>query len=311
MNPTFTIVIPAYNAAQYLPETLESVLAQTYENFEVLIINDGSTDNTVEIVEQYSQKDSRVKLISQINQGVAIARNTGIAMAQGEFIAFLDSDDLWYPDKLATHLEHFKSCSELGISFARVEFVTFDNKPTGQLSHSRLKNLQPLHFYYENPIITPSNAVISRKVFESVEGFDKSLSGTEDAELFLRVNYSGWKAEGINKVLIRYRTSLGGVSSKLYKMEEDWNRFNEKIQTYAPDLINQHYNQAKAIFLRYLARRTLRLRLSSQIGVELMNRALRAHAQIIFQEPRRTLLTMLAVYSTHLLSLFKFNKSLN
>ncbi|MEB3178365.1 MAG: glycosyltransferase family A protein [Nostocaceae cyanobacterium] len=311
MGATVTIIMPAYNAAPYLAESIESVLAQTFQDFELLIIDDGSQDNTAEIARQYCEKDYRVKLFSQPNQGVSNTRNKGIKMAKGEYIAFFDADDLWMPEKLAAHIEHFKSSSELGLSFARVEFMTFDGKPTGQFSNSRLKNIQPEYLYYENLVITPSNAVIRSRVFEEVEGFDKNLSGTEDADLFLRVKCQGWNVEGINRVLVRYRTSLAGVSSNLDRMEEDWNRFSNKVKLYAPELFQQHYNRAEAVFLRYLARRAFRLRLTPQIGVDFINRALRADWQLILREPKRTLLTMLAVYGSQILNFFRYPRALN
>ena len=301
MSITVSIVIPAYNASQYLAETIESVLSQTFTDFELLIINDGSTDNTAEIVSFYSDKDNRVKLFSQQNQGVSIARNTGIKIAKGEHIAFLDSDDKWLPNKLAAHIEHFHKTPDLGISFGRVEFITFDGKSTNYFSKSRLFKIAPEHLYYENLIITPSNAVIRRSIFDSIEGFDSNLSGTEDAELFFRIMYKGWKVEGIDKVLAYYRANQAGISSNLYRMEEDWKKFNQKIQTYAPEFVNQHYKKAKAFFLRYLARRTLRNQQSPQMGVDFMIRALRSDWTIIIREPRRTILTMLVVYGVCLI----------
>jgi glycosyltransferase involved in cell wall biosynthesis len=311
MNIFVTVVVPAYNAAKYLSETIESVLAQTFKDFELLVIDDGSTDNTAEIAHQYSQQDSRVKLFYQENQGVSVARNMGIQMAQGEFVAFLDSDDQWLSDKLAVHIEHLTSQPELGISFAKVEFMTPDSNPTGQFSNSSLTNLTSVQLYYENLIITPSNVVIRRAVFKQVGNFDPNLKGTEDAELFLRISCNGWKVEGIDRVLTRYRTSIGGVSSQLSRMEEDWNRFNKKVQSYAPDIINEHYSQAKAFFLRYLARRALRCNLPSQVGVNFMNRSLQSDWKLILREPRRTLLTMLAIYGQYLLSGFTNHNPLN
>jgi len=311
MNISVTVVVPAYNAAQYLSETIESVLAQTFNDFELLIIDDGSTDNTAEIAHQYSQQDSRVKLFSQQNQGVSVARNMGIQMAQGEFVAFLDSDDQWLSDKLAVHIEHLTSQPELGISFAKVEFMTPDSKPTGQFSNSSLTNISPVQLYYENLIITPSNVVIRRVVFEQIGDFDVNLKGNEDAELFLRASCRGWKVEGIERVLTLYRISVGSASSQLSRMEEDWNKFNKKVESYAPEMINEHYSQAKAFFLRYLARRALRCSLPSPIGVNFMTRSLQSDWKLILKEPRRTILTMLAIYSQHLLSGFRTQNSLN
>lgn len=304
MNITVSIVVPAYNASQYLAETIESVLAQTFTDFELLIIDDGSTDNTADIISMYSHKDNRVKLFSQQNQGVSIARNTGIEKAKGKYIAFLDSDDIWLPNKLALHIEHFRQNPNLGISFGRVEFISFDSKSTNYFSTSRLFQILPEHLYYENLIITPSNVVILRSVFDTIKGFDINLSGTEDAELFFRIIYQGWKVEGINRVLVCYRTNQAGISANLYRMEEDWNKFNHKIHTYAPEFVNQHYKYAKAFFLRYLARKTIRNQLSPQVGIDFITRALKSDWKIIFKEPRRTILTTIVVYYRYLMNRF-------
>ncbi len=301
MKIVVTIVIPVYNASQYLVETIESVLQQTYTDFELLVIDDGSTDNTADIVRNFSQQDSRVKLISQVNQGVSVARNAGIKMAQGEFIAFLDADDLWLPNKLAMHIQHLIANPSLALSFGRVEFMTFDGKPTGQYSNPTFKNITAKNLYEENPAVTPSNVMFRRIALQQVGGFDGDLSGMADSELFLRIKCHGWQVEGINQVFVLYRTSLGGMSSQLYKMEEDWNCLSEKVQAYAPELIKRHYKHAKAMLLRYLARRTLRLHLSSEVGISFINRALQSEWRLILREPRRTILTMIAVYGKHLI----------
>lgn len=299
---TVTIVLPAYNASEYLTETVNSVLSQTYQDFELLVIDDGSTDNTKDIVNDFCERDSRIRLISQKNQGVSVARNNGIKTARGEYIAFLDSDDLWLPNKLAKHVEHLQANPKLGLSFARVEFVTCDGKSTGKYSNPRMVNISAKDLYEENAAVTPSNAVISRTALEQVGGFDGELSGAADAELFLRLKCHGWEVEGINEILVLYRTSLGGMSSQLYKMEEDWNRLSQKAGVYAPELIQHHYKQAQAMLLRYLARRTLRLELSSELGINFMNRALKSEWTLILREPRRTILTAVAVYGKFFIS---------
>lgn len=301
MSITVSIVIPAYNSSRYLPETIEHVLSQTFSDYEVLVINDGSTDNTAEIATRYSQQDSRVKLFSQNNQGLSGARNTGIQIAQGEYIAFLDSDDHWLPHKLAAHMDHFARLPNLGISFGRIEFMSFDGKPTRRFSNSRLVNLTPKHLYYENSIVTPSNAVIRRSVLEQIGLFDRTLRVWEDIDLFLRAASKGWKVEGIDQVLVRYRTNQAGLSSNFYLMEEDWQQFSNRVQQYEPELVNQHYHKAKAASLCYLARRSLRLGQSSEIGLDFINRALKSDWTIILREPRRTILTIVALYGNYLI----------
>ena len=301
MIPTVTVVMPAYNSSEYLRESIESVLAQTFKNFELLVINDGSIDNTSQIVRSYIKRDSRVKLISQTNQGVSAARNRGISLSKSEYIAFIDADDTWFPEKLNSHIESFKRDKNLGVSFARVTFLNTKGKLAG-IATARLTKLKPQHFLYENPTITVSNLVVKREVFESIGNFDTSMNYAEDLDFLLRVITSNkWKIEGFNKILMAYRTTTSGLSSNLYHMEEGWEILAAKANSYAPDLINKHYWYARSIHLRYLARRALRLRLPSKVSVDFMTRGLMSNWQIIFREPRRTILTMLAVYGKDLI----------
>jgi glycosyltransferase involved in cell wall biosynthesis len=111
--PQVSVIIPAYNAMAFLPETLESVLNQTFTDFEVLIINDGSPDDIVEWASEI--KDSRVKLISQENQGISGARNTGMWSSQGEYLAFLDADDIWEAKKLEKQVEYLEKHPDVGL----------------------------------------------------------------------------------------------------------------------------------------------------------------------------------------------------
>lgn len=302
MIPMVTVVMPAYNSSEYLRESIESVLAQTFKNFELLVIDDGSYDDTAAIVHSYIKQDNRVKLISQTNQGVSATRNRGINLSKSEYIAFIDADDTWFPDKLNNHLQSFKSNANLGISFAKVVFLNSNSKLAG-VATTRLNKLQPQHFLYENPTITVSNLVVKREVFQCIGDFDTSMSYAEDLDFLLRVITSKkWQIKGLNKILMAYRTCTSGLSSNLYCMEEGWEILADKAKVYAPNLIEQHYLYARSIHLRYLARRALRLRLPSKVGVDFMTRALMSDWQIIFKEPRRTILTMLAVYGKDLLA---------
>lgn len=267
MNTTFTVVMPAYNAAAYLAQTIESVLSQTFTNFELLIIDDGSTDNTAIIAEDYQQKDKRVKLLIQSNQGVSATRNQGITSSNSEYIAFIDADDKWFPDKLALHYQHLEKNPDLGVSYAKVEFLTPDGKHTRKIAQGRLTKLQPQHFLYENPTMTVSNLVVRRQIFEEIGCFDCNMNYSEDLDFLFRVACSHWKIEGIDHVLLGYRTTQGGLSSQLDKMEQGWETLMAKARIIAPELVEKHYLKARSNHLRYLARRAFRLHLSPQIGV--------------------------------------------
>ncbi|MBI4782352.1 MAG: glycosyltransferase family 2 protein [Oscillatoriophycideae cyanobacterium NC_groundwater_1537_Pr4_S-0.65um_50_18] len=303
MGVKISVVVPAYNAVQDLSQTLESVLQQTFTDFELLVVDDGSTDDTAKIVQDYVERDSRVRLVSQYNQGVSVARNTGIQESTGEFVAFLDHDDLWLPNKLAAHVQHLSLDANLGISFARIEFMNADGELTGQYSNLRLRNIMPKHLYEENLICTPSNAVIRRTALEQVGGFEKSLSGYADIELFLRISCYEWKVEGLDDILVRYRTNATGMSAQLCRMEEEWYRFSNQVNTYAPTLVAQNYSRARAMLLRYLARRALRIQANPSVGVNFINRALVSDWKILLREPRRTFLTASTVYGQCLLSM--------
>jgi glycosyltransferase involved in cell wall biosynthesis len=272
-----SVIIPAYNAAAFLQETIESVLSQTFTDWELLVVDDGSTDQTPDIVQHYQKVDSRIQLIRQANQGVSATRNSGVANSQGDYIAFLDADDQWLPQKLSAHLAHLAA------------------KP--EVSSARLTHLQPELFLSENPTTTTSNWFIRRAVWDQVGGFCREMSYSEDLEWLLRVRCTTtWEIEGIDPILVRYRTSSGGLSADLYRMEAGWNTLVNQARTYAPQLIQQHFAQAQAIHLRYLARRTLRLTLPSHVGIDFINRSLRSYWQLPLLQPRRTLLTLAGVY---------------
>jgi cellulose synthase/poly-beta-1,6-N-acetylglucosamine synthase-like glycosyltransferase len=297
VNPIVSVVIPAYNAAQFLPATITSVQQQSFSDWELLIINDGSTDDTVAVIRQYQEIDHRIHLINQINQGVSTTRNLGVANSKGKFIAFLDADDQWLPNKLEQHLKHFQSHPRLGVSFSQVEILTPTGEPTGQVSSSRLTNLKPEHLLSENPTTTTSNWVVRKEVFAQVGGFCPDMSYSEDLELLLRVMCTGdWEIAGINQVLTRYRTSSAGLSSHLYRMEAGWNQLVENAKIYAPQLVEDHFSLAQALHLRYLARRAFRLHLPAEVGVDFMTRALVSDWRLLFHQSHRTLLTLAAVF---------------
>src|SRR4028119_2048415 len=162
--PKVSVIVPAYNAMSYLPETLQSVLTQTFNSFEVLIINDGSSD---EIVEWASEiKDSRVKLISQENQGLSGARNTGIRSSQGEYLAFLDADDIWESSKLEKQVECLDKNLDVGMVSSWISTI----EPNGNLiniyRNYKLGNELKRELFRSNIIFCGSTPLVRRMCFE-------------------------------------------------------------------------------------------------------------------------------------------------
>ena len=295
-DPDISVVVPVFNAAPHLLATLRTVQQQTLSNWELIAVDDGSTDASASLVAELAQTDHRIRLVRQANAGVSIARNRGVAACRAPLIAFLDADDLWHPDKLLAHLERHQADGVLGVSFARVEFLTPAGRPTGLVaSHPQLP-LRPPDLLCENPTTTTSNWVLRREVFEAVGGFLEGLSYSEDLEWLLRVICDGrWRIEPIDRVLTYYRTSAGGLSSSLEKMEEGWLRLIGEARRYAPELVAAHFAAAQAVHLRYLARRSLRLRGDPAQGVDFMVRALQSDLPRLLREPHRTSPTALAV----------------
>ncbi len=296
-NSKISVVIPAFNAEKFIGEAIESVLKQTYENWELFVINDGSTDDTATIVQEYISQDKRVELIQQNNQGVSVARNMGAQLAQGEYIAFLDADDRWLPEKLATHLDHLSDNASIGVSFGRVRYVQTNGAPTSLIANCPLTNLESWNFLYGNPTVTTSNVVVRKEVFQQLGGFDPGMSYSEDMDWFFRILCeSQWKIEGIHQVLVEYRVHNTGLSSSLYRMEAGWQALASKASKSTPEIVEQHYNSAYANYLRYLARQSLRLGVSSTTGVDFINRALKEDWKMILREPKQTCFTALAIY---------------
>ena len=120
--PKATVVVPAFNASKTIVETLESLQAQSFQDFEVVVVNDGSTDATVDVIKRFL-RDSRFRVVDQPNRGLAGARNTGIANAVGEYVGFCDSDDLWIPDKLARHVRHLDRRNAIEYERIRLEYL--------------------------------------------------------------------------------------------------------------------------------------------------------------------------------------------
>lgn len=182
--PLVSVIIPTYNRAWCLGEAVDSVLAQDFGGFELIAVDDGSTDGTAELLAAYG---SEVIVVSQQNAGVSAARNAGIAAARGELIAFLDSDDLWMPRKLSTQIAFFTShphaqicqTQELWLRHGRrVNPASRHRKPSGMIFEPSI----------DRCLVSPSAVMLRRELFQRVGFFDESLPACEDYDLWLRVS---------------------------------------------------------------------------------------------------------------------------
>ena len=205
-----SVIIPVYNGDRYIGEAIDSVLAQTYTNYEIIVVDDGSTDNTSQIVQAYGD---RVFYWYQENQGVASARNVGIEKAQGELIAFLDADDFFLPEKLAKQVAYFEVNSSLDMVISGWRLV---DEQGAKISDAELWKYAPqldLATAVIHKPARPSATMLRRHWCQKGNGFDTSLSSAEDLDFLLRVLLMGCQACWLPEVLTCYRQHFGSLMS--------------------------------------------------------------------------------------------------
>jgi len=210
--PKVTVIIATYNAIAYLPSTVDSVIKQTFTDFELLIVDDGSTDETVEWVSKLV--DPRVRLISQANQGVSVARNQGIANAQGEYIAFLDADDLWEPIKLEKQVNCLDENPQVGLVHTSIVNIDEQGKFLAAVDASDVQGNVLKHIVEENLILCGSAPMVRRSCLEAVQGFDQKLMSAEDWDLWIRLA-ARYDFAVVREPLVLYRQHLNSKSNNI------------------------------------------------------------------------------------------------
>lgn len=246
--PAISVIVPVYNAERTILETLASVQQQTFSDFELLIVNDGSSDATLELVQEVI--DKRIQVFSYTNAGVSVARNRGIAHATGEFVSFLDADDLWAPDKLELQVAALRQHPEAGVAYSWTHLID----EVGNFLHAG----EPVAFegnvytklLVRNFIYSGSNGLIRRQAIESV-GFDPTLTHGEDWEFYLRLA-ACWPFVVIPKPQIFYRQTSESASSKVEVTEKAIQRAIEKAFLMAPQELQYLKNQNLANLYQYL-----------------------------------------------------------
>jgi glycosyltransferase involved in cell wall biosynthesis len=254
--------------------------------------------------------DYRIRVIHQKNRGLAGARNTGIRVSEGEYIAFLDSDDLWEKTKLEKHVQLLNKHSEVGLSYNNSLFIDNQSKSIGLFQSSNFENVEAKDVLLRNPVGNGSVPVIRKVVLEeikfiktdgSINYFDESLRQSEDIECWVRIiTTTKWKFKGISEALTQYRVNNQGLSANVQKQYESWKVAQSKIKIYAPDIIKKYGRLAEAYQYRYLARRAIRSR-DISTALPLLIKSLLCAPSIIFHEPLRTMSTIGAVFAMKIL----------
>ena len=209
--PAVSVIVPLYQSRDYVAAALDSVLAQTFDDLEVIVVDDGSTDGGGEIVEEYAAREPRVRYMRQENAGPAAARNTGIAAARGSAVAFVDSDDLWLPEKLARQLPLLREDTVVHSD----AFVLRNGGPVGEERiGARFESGDAFGYLLrETPTAPLLTTLVRRELLLAHGCFDESLVGPEDYDLWLRLAAAGVRFEHVPEPLAVYRVRGDGLSA--------------------------------------------------------------------------------------------------
>ena len=209
--PLVSVVIPVYNGERFLNESLESVVAQTFQDYEIICVDDGSTDGSCALLNHYG---ARVRVIQQANAGQSAARNAGVQQATGAFVAFLDQDDRWYPFKLAQQVAVLNAEPDVVLVHCDYDRMDGDGRVlvAGAALVERASALaSPLGCLIGEALVFPSAMMVRRDVFQRVGGFDTELRGFEDFDLIARLKQQG-RFVLLNETGMAYRLHAGGFT---------------------------------------------------------------------------------------------------
>jgi len=224
MNNLVSIITPSYNSSKFIEECVNSVFSQTYTNWELVIVDDCSIDNSREIISELSDRDERIKsILLEKNVGAAEARNVAIRQSKGKYIAFLDSDDLWNPHKLEKQV-YFMQKKDIAFSFSTYQFMSEDGKKLTNIIKAPKK--MTYHSYLKNTIIGCLTVIIDR---EKTSDFEMpNTRSSHDMALWLLIMKRGFFAYGLDENLAKYRVvSSSNTANKSKAAKEVWNVYRE------------------------------------------------------------------------------------
>lgn len=258
--PLVSVIIAAYNAEIFISRTLDSILSQTYKNIEVIVVDDGSQDKTSEIVESFAKKDHRIILLKQSNGGVAAARNLAIEHSQGEYIAPIDADDIWYPQNIEKQLKCLlKAEPSVGLAYAWSIDIDENDIPMNMLRAATEERKVCLKFANINFIGHASATLIRRECLENIGGYnthfrEQNAQGCEDFDLYLRIAEK-YEFRVVPELLIGYRQVIGSMSCNSHAMEKSRQLALVDFQCRNPEIPTTSYKYSWSNFYAYLANR--------------------------------------------------------
>jgi glycosyltransferase involved in cell wall biosynthesis len=252
-----SVIIPAYNAGRYIGETIESVLSQSYPELEIIVVDDGSTDDTGKIVSSFVEKESKVKLIRQENSGVAAARNTGIRHSQGEFIAPLDADDIWYSDKISCQVRLMrKNGPDVGIVYVWNARIDEDSNLIGSATKAQYEGDVFAELLISHFLGSASSPLIRRECIEKIGGYDTRFyihyaQGCEDWDLHLRIS-EHYRFLVVKKFLVGYRQNPNAMSRDYKQMKSSRDLMFTHLRSRHQDIPNRLLSWSNSFYHLYL-----------------------------------------------------------
>jgi len=307
--PLVSVVIPVYNVETYILQALRSVLEQTYQKLEIIVVDDQSPDQSIELIKKHFN-DPRIQIIRQKNRGLAGARNTGIRHSIGTFIAFLDSDDYWAPEKIEKHITVMMDNPRHGVSFSASLFVDKKGRSLNKLQAPKKKSdYQANDIFCRNPIGNGSAPVIRKGILEQIcffdehkqekgtpysQYFNEHLKQSEDIECWTRIAITtATDFYYIDEALTYYRLIHTSLSADVNKQFSSWMLLLENLEGYAPGFVKQYGAKAKAFQYRYLARRSL-FQGNAKNTLIFMWLAFKTKPTAMFYEMKKTIETLAA-----------------
>jgi glycosyltransferase involved in cell wall biosynthesis len=252
VTDTVSVVIPTYNYGRYIAEAVDSALNQSYGPFEVIVVDDGSTDDTETVVRAFG---NRVRYIKQQNAGVCAARNRGVAESSGQLIAFLDADDIWEPTKLEKQAALFASDPQIGLVHSAMREFDSDTGETVALHVDGEEGwvADEMLLWEKTAINGPGGAImVSREAFEAVGGFDEGMKVSEDWDFCYRVARK-YKVGFVREPLVNYRSHAAAAHLNIREMERGMARFYDKAFADGDEHIQSLRSRAFGNYHRVLA----------------------------------------------------------
>jgi glycosyltransferase involved in cell wall biosynthesis len=263
-SPKISIIIPAYNSEKTIQKTIQSVLNQSFADFELLVINDGSQDSTLEVVSHI--KDSRIQVFSYANAGANVSRNRGLSHSRGEFVSFLDADDIWTPDKLASQLQALQKNVDAKVAYSWTDYIDENDEFLLSGTHITANGDVYEQLFIINFLENGSNPLIDKEVLILLGGFDESLSAAQDWDMWLRLAHK-YNFVAVPSVQILYRIRENSQSSHLLRQEKLCLKILKKAYQTRPFINKNIWNLSLANLYKYLTCKAMQQPLNRKKGL--------------------------------------------